>query len=115
MPGPNPHRNTDAQEDRFDDQSNELNFLGVTTRGYEMYYDDEDHVHGTAEPDAQGPIRLQDRTPLGDNTSLGEFISDIEDQIGWEELSPFAESHRATQGDEATDDDADEESADREA
>lgn len=104
MSGPNPHRNTDAQEERFDDQSDGLNYLGVTSRGYDMYYDDENHVHATAEPDAEGPLRLGDRTPLGDDTSLGEFIDDIEDQIGWEELSPFAESHRDTEGDEAVDD-----------
>lgn len=103
MPGPSPNSPTDSEKERFDhpDSHDGHDLIGTTTRGYPMYYDQKNHATAAGEiDDAEGPIRLKDRELLGDDTSLGDFIDRIEEEIGWDSLSPFGEDHQNDAGDE---------------
>jgi hypothetical protein len=82
----------------------DLEHLGTTVDGDDVFYDADRHsrVHGHA--DAEGVTR-DDEVSLEDDTSVGQTIRELGDETGWSELSDYAKEHAPDVADEIGPDD----------
>ena len=79
--------------------------LGVNTEGQPVYYDEEAHARRDAPADADAEDWRDDR-PLDEDATVGDLLDDVEESVGWDELTDYARDHLpgmdADDGDEGT-------------
>jgi hypothetical protein len=71
--------------------------LGVDAEGTPVYYDADRHsrVDGHAESES---VAREDGVSLEQSTSVGQLIREIEDDVGWDELSDYARDRAPEEG-----------------
>jgi hypothetical protein len=70
--------------------------LGVNTEGQPVYYDEEAHARRDAATDADADADAadwDDDRPLDDDVTVGDLLDDVEESVGWDELTDYARDH----------------------
>lgn len=74
-----------------------LRKLGVDAEGTPVYYDADRHsrVNGHVESES---VAREEGVSLEQSTSVGQLVREIEDDVGWDELSDYAREHAPDAG-----------------
>ena len=103
--GPNESRDTATGLGGYPAEAGNATLLGVSLRGTPIYHDAEENrrLEGYRET-TDGTEDWQNEVAHDEDATVGDVIDEVEETIGWDKLTDFAEEHVPSVGDDGDDD-----------
>ncbi|WP_254536654.1 hypothetical protein [Halomarina litorea] len=80
-------------DDRFPEEYDGGQLLGVNGRGAPVYYDEAGRATFEGMATVDGVVGRENERPVADGSTVEDLVDDTRERAGWTWLSDFAKSH----------------------